>query len=190
MKLKTEKHFFILPILIFCLTIKNFAQTKYSVDKFDVKISGSSNLHDWTANITGLQGSFIIADTDINNVGITVNAEKIKSSEGRIMDAKMQKALKTEKFPLIFYNSETMKKLSGNEKSFTVQATALLTVAGVKQTIKHKVICKKTKNEIQASGSFFIFMSDYGIKPPTAMFGALKTDNKVKIDFYVIFKQI
>ncbi|MCB0855839.1 MAG: YceI family protein, partial [Bacteroidetes bacterium] len=66
-----------------------------------------------------------------------------------------------------------------------------LTIAGVTKTITLNADCKVSDNgQITCTGSKKIKMSDYGIDPPTAMFGTIKTGDDLTIVFSAGFAQI
>ena len=39
---------------------------------------------------------------------------------------------------------------------------------------------------IRAEGELPLLMTDFGVKPPTAMFGTLRTDNKITVKFSLL----
>jgi hypothetical protein len=43
-------------------------------------------------------------------------------------------------------------------------------------------------NGIKLEGSYSLKMTDYGVDPPKALLGAIKTDNEVTINFSLLFE--
>jgi len=176
-------------LISFATTIS--AQDAYSVQSHEVVISGTSNIHDWTAQVMNLTGSAKIAEGLLTEVNINVNAKTLKSSKGSIMDSKMQDALNTEKFPKISYELISNKIVSENNGITKISSTGNLTISGESKTIATTSICKTLPNEnIEVSGSFDVLMTNYGIEPPTALFGTLKTANKVTVNFRITFQKL
>ena len=59
-----------------------------------------------------------------------------------------------------------------------------LTVAGKENKIEMDVVATRMADgTLKAKGVVPIKMTDYGIKPPTAIFGRLKTGDEVKVNF-------
>jgi polyisoprenoid-binding protein YceI len=68
--------------------------------------------------------------------------------------------------------------------TFTLKTVGTLTVAGKKSTIEMDVTANRlTDGTVKATGMVPIKMTDFGIKPPTAIFGRLKTGDDVKVNF-------
>jgi polyisoprenoid-binding protein YceI len=69
----------------------------------------------------------------------------------------------------------------------TLQATGKLTVAGVTKTMTLTVNCKwnAADKSMVVNGVKSFKMTEYSVKPPTALFGTIKTGDQISIDFYV-----
>jgi len=189
--MKNLKRILFLGFVLISFTTTISAQDAYSVQSHEVVISGTSNIHDWTAQVMNLTGSAKIAEGLLTEVNINVNAKTLKSSKGSIMDSKMQDALNTEKFPKISYKLISNKIVSENNGITKISSTGNLTISGESKTIATTSICKTLPNEnIEVSGSFDVLMTNYGIEPPTALFGTLKTANKVTVNFRITFQKL
>ena len=106
------------------------------------------------------------------------------------MDGKMQDALNTKKFPKINYKLISNKIVTENSGIMKISSTGNLTISDVSRTITVTSICKTFQNEnIELAGSFEILMTDFGIEPPTALFGSLKTANKVTVNFKITLQK-
>ena len=101
------------------------------------------------------------------------------------MDSKTMDALKNDKFPYITFQSAAV-TLSGKNN---VSAVGQMTIAGVTQpkTISGTYIISKD-GSVTIKGEIKIKMSDFAVKPPTAMMGMLTTGNETDINFEVLFK--
>jgi polyisoprenoid-binding protein YceI len=97
------------------------------------------------------------------------------------LEENMFKTLKADKFPEIRYHMSTY-QLAGDatDDGVTLQAIGTLTVAGQSKTIAMSVKTGRGANgSATAAGTQEILMTDFGIKPPVFMLGALRTGNKV-----------
>jgi polyisoprenoid-binding protein YceI len=154
-----------------------------------ILIKGTSNLHDWESNVGQVNGDMSATLdgntlTKIEKVSVKITVNSIKSGKG-LMDSKTMDALKNEKFPYIIFQSSAV-TISGKNN---LSAVGQLSIAGVSQT-KTIPVTYKISNDgsITIKGEAKIKMSDYAIKPPTAMMGMLTTGNDTDITFEVLFK--
>ncbi len=182
-------------VLLIGFILISFVQTVLSQDIYTVKshkvvISGTSNIHDWTAEVVDLKGSAKKTTSIISDVSITVDAKTLKSSKGSVMDGKMQEALKTQKYPKIAYKSVSNTVLSEKDGQIKCTLSGNLSISGVTKTISFTSICKTIENgNLEVSGSFSVLMSDYGVEPPTALFGSLKTADKVVVNYKIVLQK-
>ena len=171
------------------------AQTSYNLKSYKIVIKGSSNLHDWTADVKKMGIATSLNNTDGNLVGITsanvdIDVASLKASEGSIMDGKMRDALNFEKFPKITFtmSNETFPTQSTGEFSTTI--TGNLTISGTTQKVTLPVKVRVLANgEIEFSGAQKFKMTAFKVKPPTAMFGAMKTTDDITINYLVTLKK-
>ena len=115
---------------------------------------------------------------------LTIPVEEIKSDK-KGLDKKMAEALKAQENPNIFFklsSYETYKTIP-EKNTFLVLIYGLLTVAGQQRAIDVEAEIEPTKEMIYVRGKKELLMTDFGIKPPTAMMGMLKTKPRVVIHF-------
>ncbi len=188
--MKTLKLFLMVGFLLTKLVNNLSAQEVYNIKTHEVVISGTSNIHDWTADVVDLSGSAKISSNLISEVNLIVDAKTLKSSKGKIMDAKMQDALSTEKYPKIFYQSVSSKVISENKGVKNISTFGNLTISGVTKTITVTSLSKTLLNgNVEVSGKFDVLMTDYNIEPPTALFGTLTTADKVTITYTITLQK-
>jgi polyisoprenoid-binding protein YceI len=59
-----------------------------------------------------------------------------------------------------------------------------LTIAGTEKTVNMDVVTKRlTDGSLRADGELALKMTDFGVKPPTALLGTLRTHDDVKVKF-------
>lgn len=180
----------------FLLSERTMAQTNYEIKSYSIVVSGTSNLHDWTANVEKATGTFKLKTingkiADIQNVDIVIDAQSLKSSKGSIMNSKINDALKSEKFPEIVFKSTLLGSISDKGGVNQINTTGILTIAGTSKNISIDALGKILPNgEIEFSGAKKVKMTDFKVEPPTAMFGALTTADEVTITFKVVIKTI
>ncbi len=187
----------LLPVLLLFVFFVSRAQTTHYTIGKDTKItvSGTSTLHDWTSDVTKYEGS---ADLDndlannpkikksnkIESFNIKILAEGIISGRGETMDSRTFKALKYETHPNIIFtlSDNDIKNIDGEK--FTLLAKGNLEIAGQTREIEMMVNGERiSPNEFKFNGSYKLNMKDYGIEPPTAMFGQIVCGEEVEIKF-------
>ena len=164
-----------------------FAQSSDLVLGPDSKlwIDGTSNKSDWTVTVTEMDGTLTLDDSgQPARAVVTVVADKIESNKSKIMDRLMYRALKTQNHPTITYTLTTVDGQEGD----SLATTGEVEVAGVTKPVPMKVQWENGQGgEIRVRGSHSMKMTDHGMKPPTAMFGALHTGDEVMVHFDVVF---
>ena len=78
----------------------------------------------------------------------------------------------------------TLTKLDG--KPGALRALGLLKIAGVEKEVAFGLKAAANASTITVIGDVPLLMTDYGIAPPKAMMGMLKTDPKVTVTFEVV----
>ncbi|MBC7488597.1 MAG: YceI family protein [Cytophagaceae bacterium] len=197
MKEKTRqfKNYILMIIAIIFISAAAFIKNTYTLTKdYAITIHGTSNLHEWDEKVEIVSGNAeVIWNTDksfdLNKIDIRFNVKSIISEEGSIMNHNTYKALKADNNPDIIFtltNPIEAIKLEAHEKSFTVKAN--LTIAGVTKPIDMQVhLFMEERRKMTFEGSKKIKMTDYGIEPPTALLGTLKTGDEVTIHFKTNF---
>jgi polyisoprenoid-binding protein YceI len=158
-------------------------------------IEGTSNLHGWSCKATALEAEIdldamaaaqlsVAPPKALKRVEVKVPVKSLKCGHGG-MDDNVYKALKADATPEISYILATFDAVPGDAKdTFTLHTVGTLTIAGAENKISMDVSATRMADgTVKASGVVPIKMTDYGIQPPTAIFGRLKTGNEVKVNF-------
>jgi polyisoprenoid-binding protein YceI len=160
-------------------------------------IEGGSNLHDWSCKASSIEAAIEVdesfvktttaAPTSLKKVQVKVPVRNLKCGNGK-MDNNLYKALKADDAPEISYILATFDVVPGAEKdSFTVTTVGALTVAGTEKTVNMDVTAARLPDGgIRAEGTLPLLMTDFGVKPPTALLGTLRTDNKITVKFSLL----
>ena len=161
-----------------------------------VVLAGTSNIHDYTAETnevrvvraelapttTGSVGWTEIVKPDaIRAFEIAVPAASLHSSKDGL-DKNMHKALKASEFPDITFRLSRIETGASGE----VVGIDTLEVAGVAREVMLALTLEPGDESLLVKGRTELLMPDFGIAPPKAMLGMLKTDPKVTITFEVV----
>ena len=161
-----------------------------------VSLAGTSNIHAYTAStraarLTRLQlsGSTAGAAWDdvlkpgaIEAFEIAVPAATLSSAKDGL-DKNMHKALKvTEHADITF---RLLRLETGAAEA--IRAVGVLRIAGVDREVALDLKAVRTATTLTVTGAFDLLMTDFGITPPKAMLGMLKTDPKVTVTVETVF---
>ncbi len=181
--------------LVLLSSIVVWSQANFSLVKSIIKIEGTSNVHDWvsTSKNAKATGSVVVENNAIkgvNSLKVTIPVSGIKSTKGSIMDDKTWTALKNKKHPNIYYQLKKVNSITKNGNSYTLKTNGNLTIAGVTKNINMSVKgVVLTGNQVKFSGSKKLKMTDFGIDPPTALFGTMTTGNDITIKYNITVQQ-
>jgi polyisoprenoid-binding protein YceI len=179
-------------VSVVALPLLSGAQTEYRIKSHEITMDGTSNLMSWSAEVEQAKGTFRIrvSDgkiTDVLSANLTVEAKSIKGSEGKSMDSKIYEALDTRRHPHIAFVLREVISLYENPGTFRLSTRGVLTVSGVSRNIQLDTVGKILSNgDLEFTGSTKINMTDHDIKPPTAMFGLLRTGEVIDLKYKII----
>jgi polyisoprenoid-binding protein YceI len=158
-------------------------------------IDGTSNLHGWSCKAEKFEA---VIELDaaaaaqlaaappkaLKRVEVKVPVKALKCGHGA-MDNNLYKALNADQAPEVSYILATFEAAPGEAKdTFTLQTQGTLTIAGKQNKLAMDVVATRLADgAVKATGVVAIKMTDYGIQPPTAIFGRLKTGDEVKVNF-------
>ena len=171
------------------------AKDEYTLSKeYTVTIDGTSNLRDWKENVGQVTGDMTAVvnpdgSVDLVSIRIKMTVLSIKSDMGRVMDNKTYAALKATRYPDILFTLSTPLKLSqvsGARQPVPVQGDLLL--AGISRPVVMQVkTLTVEQGKLLFEGSENVRMTDYGVKPPSALFGTMKAAPDITIHFKTNF---
>lgn len=181
----------LLPVMLGSLTVDPDSVVALVVESGTVKVSGTSNVHDWTCNAKRFDADFQVRRQDggdlpsrVTRAGVTIPVEALDCGDGQ-MDGNLRKALRADAHPTITFEMTAHEMVPTPLKpgSFQVLAKGTLTIAGSAQPIELTVDGTVEGDRLRIHGSYRMAMSDFGVKPPTAMLGLMKTGDTVTVEF-------
>jgi len=164
-----------------------------------VTLDGNSNVHGWscstasfvadvTVDSTYLLWSVAKVEQPIRTVSVTIPVKTLKCGHGK-MDDNMYKALKADQFSDIRYTlaSYTVIDSTRTIDTFVAQTTGELTVSGKTISVQIPITAVRGINgTVTGEGRVKLLMTDFGIKPPVALLGTLRTKNEIEIAFKIL----
>lgn len=154
-----------------------------------VRVAGTSTMHDWACESNQVVGTLTGAPADgaISGVDVTIPVQALECKNGT-MNGKMREALKASDNPFIRF-SLTRADLSAPDAqgAFSVAATGQLTIAGATRPVQMDVRGRALGDGgYRFTGEVPLKMTDFDVKPPTAMLGAVKAGDAVTVSFDVV----
>jgi polyisoprenoid-binding protein YceI len=184
----------ILPLAALVIMAAAAPETCTLAKDYTVTINGTSNLHSWDEKVGTVTGTGSITTNadgsyDIDAMNLKMEVHSIKSDMGPAMNNNTYKALKADANPEItFALTAPVKAIKAGAAVSSISAKCNLTIAGVTKPVNMQVkISMPQKGTMQFEGAQTIKMTDYGVTPPIALFGALVTGDDITIHFKTNF---
>ena len=176
-------------IVFFTANVGNAQNFEITPQNLTVSILGTSNLHDWEMKVAKINSELTLSSSkQITSLVVKIPVISIKSGKG-IMDEKTYDAFDSKKNPNIVFQLTEASSIKLTDKDSEITLTGNLSMAGETRKISFKTVGKTTKTgDYQLKGSVPLKMTDFKIKPPTAMLGTMKTGDAVTVKFDVSFK--
>ena len=191
------------PLILTAIFILGFssmlqAQSVYKINDskdIDMKLSGTSTLHSWSMDAKTFSGNAdfnfkpgdAAALSSIKSLTFSLAVANLKSGESGL-DKNAYKALNTKEYKDIDYKLLSATVTPEGENKFLVKAHGNLTIARVTKEVLMNVHCVVSKNgNITCTGSETLNMTDYAVKPPKFMLGAMKTGDAITLDFTLVY---
>ena len=149
-----------------------------------ITINGTSNLHDWKSKAEQINGELVLSGTDqVKSFRLDIPVKSIKSGE-RMMDSKTYETFEANKHPNIAFRLTDVTNLQINGDNVNVVFNGNLTMAGATRKVAIKANGKSTRPGTYIfNGNVSLKMTDFQMKPPTALLGALKVGDGIRLDF-------
>ena len=155
-------------------TIRSFTCRAAEVNAV-VEVNGANSI---PTLLTGEKG--------VKAVQVTVPAERMDCGNGTMNDH-MRKALKVAENPTITFTL-TDYDVTKNADGIAGTINGTLDLGGVKKPVSLQATGTSEGGMLHVNGVYELRMTDYGLKPPSLMFGRIKVGDTVKIGFDLLLK--
>ncbi|AZQ63675.1 YceI family protein [Flammeovirga pectinis] len=173
-------------LIVSLFSTLTFAQSREILnDKSEVKVEGTSSLHDWHCDVESISGSADVSVegdkvTAVNTLDLTFVVKSLKSGKGS-MDKNVYAALKEKNNPNITFKSSK----ATIDANGVVSAEGQLTIAGASKNVTLTAQSSVESGVVSFKGKTTFNMTEYSVEPPTAMFGTITTGDEVTIVYNV-----
>lgn len=155
-------------------------------------IEGASNLSGWSCRAKSLDAAIYVdsgardlpdIERHLRKVTVTVPVAALTCGHAP-MDKSVRTALKAGEGTATENIVATLDVLgSGDSASHTVHTAGSLRLAGRENTVRVDIDASIGSGGLEAQGELPILLSDYGIVPPTGLFGAIRCADRVVVKF-------
>ncbi|MDR8391445.1 YceI family protein [Aliifodinibius sp. S!AR15-10] len=188
----------IASILLLVPFIGSAQSAEYTLNKNSTMvITGTSTIHDWEADVEEMDLSVSLdpalldqknPEAPVTSLSLNIPVKSIESGKGG-MNRKIYGALKEKDHPQIMFNltSSELADTVQSAESFTLKVKGNLNVAGTVNEVSFPVKGTKVgEDNYRFEGTYGINMKDYGVDPPSAVFGTIKSGEEVTIKFNIL----
>jgi polyisoprenoid-binding protein YceI len=154
-----------------------------------VWIEGSSNVHDWSCRAEAFEASVDVDPkreerngTAIRRVNVRLNARDLKCGN-RKMEHDLYATLRANDKANPSYIVADFQPVPGS----TNATQGNVAVVGVERPVTIQInIERMPDGTMKASGAIPLLMTDFGITPPTGLFGLIRSRNEITVKFDLI----
>jgi YceI-like protein len=173
-----------------------------------LELEGDSSLHRYHAKASGMRLAVGLDDARvaaaapldlpwlvrghfIKTLQLAVPVDGLSSGD-RGLDDNLRKTLRSKEHREISFTMDSYDALAATQprSALTVVLRGRLSVAGVERRIEVGATGLWAGDGWRFSGSKSLLMTDYGVKPPTALLGTIKAANLVTIKFAVTLRTV
>jgi polyisoprenoid-binding protein YceI len=159
----------------------------------ELSIAGTSNVHDFNCKTNkfiayvdvdpGYTKDLTKVARPIASVNVIIAVKSLSCGKKK-MDENMYSTLKADKNQIIKYTLSGYDILNGSANGFAAKTTGKLTILGKEKLVAMTIdAARSSEGKATAHGEETLLMSDFGIKPPSFMFGTMKVGDEIKVKF-------
>lgn len=169
-------------------------EEQLSVTSSDFLLEGSANIGDWNCSQEAAEGTMKVTHGEdgkqIQSLEVSIPVEEFSNCEpprgsASSMESSLHDYLEAEDHPYITFD---LNRIHPDNLQDQNEFYGDLTVAGVSKTIRATVTPNSQNGNITLSGAQDLNMTDFEIDPPTALLGAVRAREDVKVDFELTFE--
>jgi len=155
-----------------------------------VKVAGTSNVHDWSCESAQMAGTIETTGEGLDGLNggrLTIPVQALECGNST-MNRLMRDALKAGSSPQINYaiSNATVGAPDAQGRQ-TVTANGRLSIAGQTQNVRVQARAVPAANgAYRLTGTVPLTMTQFGVDPPRAMMGAMRTADAITVSFDVL----
>lgn len=156
------------------------ANPTYSIGNSTISISGESNVNKWSFVAYEVQGEFSFSAKGLSSGWTSIQVDNLRNGNKK-MERDLANSLDSENHPKIRFSFDKFSpdKICG--ELFLAGVSKEICFDVIMYSENEKMLKLKTKAELN--------MSDFGVEPPSAFFGAIKSKENVRLDMELFVKK-
>lgn len=178
-------------IIAFAQSFPNAQCFAIDVQKSSVVVRGSSNINHFscTADTFSGIGKLLPSRTIRGYFLLPVRSFDCGKKQ---MNGDLRQTLRGDLYPEIVFVLENIERIrSVSVDSAIVDVCGNLTIAGQTRKIEFPVsLSMQDRSEVKADGRFTVNLLDFGIEPPKVLFGLIRVNERIEIDFHLVIYPI
>lgn len=151
-----------------------------------IRVDGTSNVHAWHLATSTFTSDIEVAapasaGSKVEAVTLSIPVTSLKSGKGGL-DKNAYKAMNAEQHPTISFRL-TSYAAEPRAGAYAAKVGGMLKVNGIEKPVVLEATLSGEPGALQAVGTTKFRMTDFGIKPVTALMGTIRTGDEVTIKF-------
>lgn len=166
-----------------------------------VILEGSSNIAGWACRTGAFEAtigaaprftsaSLVTLSRPLSRVAVRIPVLSLKCGHGR-MNQDLYRTLRASEYPDITYvlDSYVVRTPASDSATFAALTVGDITVAGVTRRVEVPITAEPWQGGVRGKGTVKLKMTDFGVKPPVAFFGAIRSRNEIEVTFEVVLER-
>lgn len=181
----------ILVLLLLLVFSVGQSQAKYNAtpsSENSILIEGTSNIHDWEILAKNFTSQIDLSVSEgklekVNSIDLSIPVKGFDSGKSK-MDKNTYEALNEDEYKQVSFTSSIPVQLVETSTGvYKAMVQGELTISGTTKPVEIPLELHKTKAGFTLKAAQDLDMKNYGIEPPTALFGTITTGDTVNIIF-------
>ena len=173
--------------------------TLQATESSSMIIDGDSNVHNWEAEVTQVNGTLVLQNIESVNPD-SLTPESFKSltltipvdgidADSRGLRKNIHKYMEKDDHPNVTFELIDVSEVANQNGSLMISGTGTITAIGSEYDVEMQVTATVQNGGIHITGEQDLLMTDFGIDPPTAVFGTIRSADEVIIKLDVTFSR-
>lgn len=178
-------------MLMIGMTCGTAVAQNISIDRENSRlwIEGSSNVNKFQCRAARYNTELEPPTSDTTTkVEVDVAVEGFDCGKRR-MNRDLNETLLSGKYPFISFDYDSTESITYSEETdtYSMVVTGKLTVAGHTNRIQFPLTAKRINdNELKATGSAALKMTEYNVEPPSALLGLVRVNDELTVHFEIV----